>query len=67
MIHVRDYVRVARLNDEHGDRARRGERGMVTGRIVNDHGASPRDPLLIVRFDDGETDAFWETELEAAP
>lgn len=57
-------VRWGELDDEHGDAARCGHAGVVVGRIVNDHGASARDPLLVVRFADGERDAFWETELE---
>lgn len=63
MIHVQDRVRVVRADDEFADRGRRGKAGVVKARIVNDHGATPKDPLLVVLFDDGIRDAFWETEL----
>lgn len=65
MIHVQDTVRVVRFDDEFADSARLGHTGVVTSRIVNDHGSKPRDPLLVVRFPDGTQDAFWETELSS--
>lgn len=64
-MNVGDRVRVVRLDDTTADGSRRRTTGVVVGRIVNDHGATPKDPLLRVRFDaDGVVDAFWETELE---
>lgn len=63
MIHVRSTVRVTGICDFAGDGERVGHCGMVMRRIVDDCGASPKDPLLLVRFEDGQ-DAFWTEELE---
>lgn len=64
MIHVRDYVRVVRLDDGCGDPDRVGQRGTVVQRLM-DNGATPADPLFLILFKDGEKDAFWNTEVEA--
>lgn len=63
VINIRDRVKIVRSDDETRPRGWMRKSGMVIGRIVNDHGATPKDPLLVVRRDDGEEDAFWETEL----
>jgi hypothetical protein len=57
-------VRVCSISDEIGDPTHIGHHGTVEGRVVRDHGASPRDPLLLVRLDhSGELDAFWPEEV----
>ncbi len=63
MIHIRSTVRVVGISDFAGDGERMGQRGVVVHRVVNDHGACAKDPLLLVRFADGQ-DTFWTEELE---
>lgn len=71
---IGQVVRVVRLND--GDppmdkdaerRFRRfvGKTGRVVGTIVDDCGASPADPLYVVRVPKLGTDGFWAEELGA--
>jgi len=56
-------VLVARRAD--GFTRRVGDIGFLTGgRITNDMGASPDDPAWLVRFSDGEQDAYFSEELD---
>lgn len=67
-------VLVARFDDEHADERMLGRTGVVVGRIVDDHGATAKDPLLVVAFERDprgrfghHRDAFWQGELEGVP
>ena len=62
-----ERARVVRLDDEFADRRWLGRVVTVIGRTVDDHGATPKDPLLTVEYRRGavrQRDAFWATELE---
>ena len=56
-------VLVARTSDSFTRRC--GDKGFLTGeRITNDMGACPDDPAWLVRFSDGEQDAYFSEELD---
>lgn len=40
--------------------------GVVVGRLTDDHGASPKDPMIRVKREDGETELYWTEELDWA-
>lgn len=65
MIHLRDRVKVTHVDDDDGvddeHPPRVGQCGVVVARL-QDHGASPSDPMFRVRFRDGY-DAYFGTEL----
>jgi len=64
---IGDRARVERADDEFMPRGWYDRIVTVIGRVVDDHGATPKDPLLVCEYKRGwykARDAFWATELE---
>ncbi len=59
-------VRVDHINDE-SDAKDLGKTGVVVDFDEKDCGATPDNPMHIVRFDDGHQDGFWYEELRVVP
>lgn len=57
-------VRVTRMVDESADRKFLRKVGHIRSVVIDDHGASKSDPMLVVAFRGIGTDAFWLEEIE---
>lgn len=64
MFRVGTKVVVKKRSDSQADEKLIGAFGKIVGRVTDDVGATPKDPLFIVRFSRMKKDGFWGEELE---
>lgn len=61
---INDKVRVICIADDTGDDSHLQDLGIITSIIATDTGATPENPLYVIRFfGHGDAGEYWEEEL----